>query len=86
VYLSTQTRCSVTDPILQRRIVIDKEGSASTIVWNPWSEKAKSLGDLGDSGYRQMVCIESGNALDNVVSVAPGDTHRLWVRYTSLPL
>ncbi len=86
VYLSTQNRCSVNDPILQRRIVIDKEGSASTIVWNPWSEKAQSLGDLGDSGYRQMICVESGNALENAISVAPGDTHQLCVRYSCLPL
>ena len=86
VYLSTQGTCSVKDPILQRRIVIDKEGSASTIVWNPWSEKAQSLGDLGNSAYRQMICVESGNALSNAIKVAPGDTHTLWVRYSCLPL
>ncbi|NBS17933.1 MAG: D-hexose-6-phosphate mutarotase [Gammaproteobacteria bacterium] len=86
VYLSTQASCSVRDPILKRRIVIDKEGSASTIVWNPWSEKAQSLGDLGNSGYRQMICVESGNALSNAIKVAPGNTHTLWVRYSCLPL
>jgi glucose-6-phosphate 1-epimerase len=28
-----------------------------------------------------MVCVESANAADNVVSIAPGEEHRLWVRY-----
>jgi glucose-6-phosphate 1-epimerase len=28
-----------------------------------------------------MVCVESTSAADDVVTIAPGGTHRLWVRY-----
>jgi D-hexose-6-phosphate mutarotase len=50
-------------------------------VWNPWAEKGGRLGDLGADGYLNMVCVESGNAADNRVSIAPGDEHRLAVTY-----
>jgi dihydroxy-acid dehydratase len=33
-----------------------------------------------------MVCVESANAMDNVVTVAPGETHTLTVSYSAEPL
>lgn len=40
------------------------------------------MGDLGpDAGWRRMLCVESGNALDNVVEIAPGQAHTLGVVY-----
>jgi glucose-6-phosphate 1-epimerase len=32
----------------RRRIVIEKDGAASSVVWNPWVEKAAAMVDLGD--------------------------------------
>jgi glucose-6-phosphate 1-epimerase len=29
-----------------------------------------------------MVCVESGNALDDRITLAPGEEHRLWARYS----
>jgi len=86
VYLNTEASCSVVDALLARRIEISKSGSHSTVVWNPWSQKAGRFADLGsaESGqgsWRQMVCIESANALDNALSVAPGQSHRIAVQY-----
>jgi D-hexose-6-phosphate mutarotase len=46
-------------------------------VWNPWIEKAEKMGDFGPEGYRGMVCVESANAVDNVVTVLPGAEHVL---------
>jgi D-hexose-6-phosphate mutarotase len=87
-YVGTTAACTITDPLLGRRILIAKEGSRSTIVWNPGPQKAAQLADLGAAddpqrrgGWRQLVCVESGNALDDAVTVAPGATHRLAVRY-----
>ena len=40
VFLATRGPCAVDDPILDRRLVIEKRGSATTVVWNPWREKA----------------------------------------------
>ncbi len=81
VYVNSRSACVISDPVLQRRILIDKRGSDTTVVWNPWIEKAEKMGDMGDAGYRQMLCVESGNAADNLVEIAPGDQHRLWVSY-----
>ena len=93
VYTATTSDCVVHDPTLARRIVVSKEGSQSTVVWNPGPSRATQLADLGAAedprgrgGWRQLVCVESANALDDAVSVAPGATHRLAVRYRVEPL
>jgi D-hexose-6-phosphate mutarotase len=83
VYVDTETTCAIVDPGFERRIVIAKTGSKSTVVWTPWNEKADKMGDFGPEGWRQMVCVESANALENVVSVAAGETHKMTVEYSA---
>jgi D-hexose-6-phosphate mutarotase len=85
VYLGTDARCVLDDPLLKRRILIDKCGSRSTVVWNPGAGKAAKLGDLTDAtpaagSWRQLVCIETANALDDSIAVAPGQSHVLRAR------
>ncbi len=82
IYLDTAADCLIEDPGLQRRIRIAKRGSRATVVWNPWLEKANKMGDLGDDGYLNMLCVESANAADDVVTLAPNEEHHLWVRYS----
>ncbi len=77
IYATADPIATVLDPLLGRRIVVDKDGSASTVVWNPWIEKAARLGDVGPDGYRAFVCIETANAGDDVRTVQPGTSHRL---------
>ena len=86
VYVDTVADCLIDDAGLQRRIRIRKEGSRSTVVWNPWAAKAEKMGDFGPEGYLGMVCVESGNAADNLVTVAPGARHTLAVTYSVEPL
>jgi D-hexose-6-phosphate mutarotase len=86
VYLNTIADCLIEDPNSHRQIRIAKQGSQSTVVWNPWIEKATQMGDFGDQGYLQMVCVETANALDNVVTVNPGETHRLETTISVEPL
>jgi D-hexose-6-phosphate mutarotase len=84
VYLDTEATCDIVDTGLNRRIRIAKSGSRSTVVWNPWIEKAAKMGDFGsDTGYRTMVCVESANALENVLTLAPGASHTLSVTYSN---
>jgi glucose-6-phosphate 1-epimerase len=85
IYLEAPGECLIDDPVLGRRIRIAKRGSRSTVVWNPWLEKAAKMGDFGEHGEFGMVCVESANAADDVVTVAPGASHRLWVRYSVEP-
>jgi D-hexose-6-phosphate mutarotase len=82
VYINTSEECVIEDDKLKRRIHITKSGSLSTVVWTPWTEKAGKMGDLGQpDGWREMVCVESANAIENVVKVAAGTRHTMIVEY-----
>jgi glucose-6-phosphate 1-epimerase len=77
VHLDTRAICTVWDPVWDRRITIEKSGSASTVIWNPWSEKSKGMSDMAADGWKQMLCVETANAADNAVLLAPGASHKL---------
>lgn len=82
VYINTAAECVIEDDRLKRRIHVAKSGSLSTVVWTPWTEKANKMGDMGQpDGWREMVCVESVNAIENVVTVAAGNRHTLIVEY-----
>jgi glucose-6-phosphate 1-epimerase len=82
IYLDSTADCVIDDPDLNRRIRVSKSGSRSTVVWNPWIDKAAKMADFGANGYLKMLCVESTNAAEDVVSVAPGAAHILAVTYT----
>ena len=75
VYLDTLTRCVVDDPTWERRLLVDKEGSHSTVLWNPGRETARNIADLGDDEWRSMICVETANAADNAVRLGAGQRH-----------
>jgi D-hexose-6-phosphate mutarotase len=79
VFLNTDGTCTVTDPVLARRVVVEKTGSTTTVVWNPWHEKASTMADLGDEQWRSMLCVEAANAADNAVHLAGGKRHTMRV-------
>jgi len=83
VYTNTTAATEIHDPGFQRRIRVDKENSASTVVWNPWIAKARQLPDFGDDEYRGMVCVESGNVGSNRIILPPGQKSALKVRLSS---
>lgn len=77
VFLKATGPVEIDDAKWRRNILIEKTGSASTVVWNPWSEKAKGMSDFGDAEYQGMVCVEAGNVGDAKISLAPGKTASL---------
>jgi glucose-6-phosphate 1-epimerase len=77
VFLGTRAACVVEDPGLRRRLRVDKTGSASTVVWNPWADKCAGMADMGPDDWRSMLCVETANTSDDVVTVAPGGTHAM---------
>lgn len=79
IYFDTDDTCVIEDPLLNRRIHIIKDGSHSTVVWNPWSAKSQRMDDFGDDEFKGMVCIETARALDDSVKLAPGMRHTLKV-------
>ena len=86
IYLDTPDTVELRDRSLRRTIRVEKEGSASTVVWNPWVAKAKAMQDFGDGEYQQMVCVESGNVAANKIKLAPGQTSRLKLKLSSAKL
>jgi glucose-6-phosphate 1-epimerase len=65
----------IIDPLLGRILKTEKQGSASTIIWNPWSDGASSMSDLGDHEWRGMLCVEGGNILKSGVDLRSGQSH-----------
>jgi glucose-6-phosphate 1-epimerase len=76
-YLNTQSEVELADSELKRRIRIAKENSFTTVVWNPWRQGAKSLADLGNDEWQEMVCVEASNVLGFAVELAPGQHHTM---------
>jgi glucose-6-phosphate 1-epimerase len=77
LYVNTEGAVRIEDASLGRQIVVSKTGSRSTVVWNPWIEKAKAMGDFWDEEYPSMICAETANAADNVVTVGAGESHSM---------
>lgn len=77
VYLGSEATAVIRDPVLGRRISIAKRGSRSTVVWNPWIAKAVKMADFGDHEWPGMLCVETANAADDRLSLAPGATQRM---------
>ena len=82
IYLNTTATTTVTDAATDRAITVSTQGSASTVVWNPWIDKAAAMADFGDDEYTGMVCVETCNIRDNAITLAPGAGHAMTVRYS----
>ena len=82
-FLDTTSAVEILDPKLKRKIRIQKSGSASTSVWNPWTTKSQQMPDFGNEEYKQMVCIESGNVAKNRIVLAPGTSSVLKITLSS---
>ncbi|MBA3710118.1 MAG: D-hexose-6-phosphate mutarotase [Planctomycetes bacterium] len=77
VYLATTDTCTIEDPVHRRRITIAKSGSESTVVWNPWTDRARELTDLGEDAWPGMLCVETANAGEHSVRVPAGGRHEM---------
>lgn len=77
VYENTRSTCIVDDPKMKRRLTVEKSGSHTTVVWNPWIAKAAAMADFGDDEWPQMLCIETANASANTITLAPGQSHAM---------
>ncbi|MBU1643314.1 D-hexose-6-phosphate mutarotase, partial [bacterium] len=73
VYYPTDAACTLYDPLLKRTIVVEKEGSLSTTVWNPWEDNG--IHDLPGAAYKKLLCVETTNALEDARTLQPGESH-----------
>jgi glucose-6-phosphate 1-epimerase len=77
VYLNTRDEIELEDLVLNRRTRVAKENSRTTVVWNPWMQKAYSLSDFADDEWMKMICVETSNVSDFAVELAPGEQHTM---------
>ena len=86
IYLNTSTPLEIHDPRFGRKIRIDKQGSNSTVVWNPWVARSQQMPDFGNDEYQRMVCVETGNVSANEITLAPGRSCTLGTTLSIEPL
>ena len=86
VYLDTTATVTIEDPGWGRRVVISKTGSATTVLWNPWSAKARAMPDFGDDEWPGMLCVETANVGAQAVTLAPATTHLMTTTLRVEPL
>lgn len=77
IYVETRDECIIDDKARNRKIHVDKLGSQSTVVWNPWIAKASNMSDFPDDGYKTMLCVETTNAASDARRVPPHADHVL---------
>ncbi|HWG17975.1 MAG TPA: D-hexose-6-phosphate mutarotase [Acidobacteriaceae bacterium] len=74
-YLNTEATCVLHDPAGRRSITVAKQGSHSTVIWNPWNEFTAKMPDMQPDAWLRMTCIETANVADNAITLQPGETH-----------
>ena len=67
----------IADPVGHRTITIERTGSADAVVWNPWIDKARAMPDFGDDEWMTMICVETANVGEHVVTLNPGKDHTM---------
>lgn len=74
-YINTDSDCIIIDSIFNQAIRVSKQGSNITVVWNPGEESSAKMEDIPDDGFEAFVCIETVNAYNDTVQLAPGEEH-----------
>ena len=84
IYLGTRAKTTVRDGEAGRSVLISKRGSDATVVWNPWIDNARAMGDFGDDEWKRMVCVEVCNIRDAAVHLAPGESHTMVATFETI--
>ena len=85
LYRDTDGPVEIRDDSFKRTLCVEKSGSHSTVVWNPWTTQ-KLPDDFDPAEHEHMVCVESGNVKENKIMLAPGKSSALKVVLSSGPL
>ncbi|MBX3609007.1 MAG: D-hexose-6-phosphate mutarotase [Hydrogenophaga sp.] len=82
VYQNVPAALTIEDPRAGRRLRLVSQGSRTAVVWNPGTALAATMADLGAEASRAYVCVETANAGDELITLAPGASHTLAVAIT----
>ena len=81
IYLNVPSELVIDDAALQRKIKITTSNSNTAIVWNPGATISAKMADLGDLDYKNFVCVETANAANEVIEVAPDSEYKMVAQY-----
>lgn len=76
IYYGSSNRIHLHDPQWNRCLTVANDSSLTSVIWNPWQEKARQLGDLPDQDYRRFLCIEAANARHDARVILPSQTNQ----------
>jgi glucose-6-phosphate 1-epimerase len=77
VFPANSADTAIHDEVLGREIAIAKTNSATTVVWNPWAEVAKTLADLDPEAWPGFLCVEAANTGTDTIVLAPRQAHTM---------
>ena len=84
-YLNTTADVTLADPVLRRRLRLQKQNSRTTVAWNPGAILARTLADLAPDDWQRFVCLETANAAENALRLLPGEAHSMSSQLSVLP-
>jgi glucose-6-phosphate 1-epimerase len=70
------------DNTLNRNIRIESVGSRTAVVWNPWIRICEQKADLNAEDYKKILCVETANAGDDIITLQPDEHYSLKALYT----
>lgn len=77
VYFPCESEVCLDDPELARRIRIARQGSRSFVIWNPGSDAAAGMADVGTGNERKFLCAEAAVVPREDLVLHAGETHTL---------
>lgn len=84
IYQYTASHGKIPDSVIideewGRNLRLAHEGARSLVLWNPHIEKTARMTQLSANAWRYMLCIETGNVMDDLVRLNPGESKALSV-------
>lgn len=76
IFLRHAGAVEIEDRGFNRVISIEKIGSQTTVVWNPY----KDLAEMAENQHKTFVCVEPSNVGDYHVKLAPHTTHQIGMK------
>ncbi|HZF69239.1 D-hexose-6-phosphate mutarotase [Sulfuricurvum sp.] len=72
----------IRDETFNRNIRIESKGSHTAVIWNPWIRVCEQKADLNAEDYKKMICVETANAGNNIITLLPSQHHVLKTVYS----
>jgi glucose-6-phosphate 1-epimerase len=82
VFAGNEATVKLLDVQIDRHLIIAKQNSATTVVWNPFPEGSATLADLAADSWEHFLCVEAANTGTDAITLAAGGVHTMEARIT----